>query len=494
MCACAWGCALEPAPPPEGWVLGDVQACEAGAETPTWVDRAEERGLGTAPDPDGVHTSGGGAAVADFDGDGDLDLAIHYAGASSVYLRDGQGYTRLEVAGDDAPRWTTAVDSDQDGIPEFVRAGTPPSKIAIVDGAAQTSPLVADPDEAPAWPAQGLYPGDLDGDGITDLIALRSNAAEPDYLLRGQGDGSFEPDLEALPESARGGLGFDARWFDHDDDGDLDVYVANDLGAEFGANVLLVNEGGALFDASADCACGLATEAMGVSVGDMDQDARPDLYVTESAGAALLLHQSDGTYADADAAYAVPLPGIGEMGWGAALADVDNDADLDIVEARGDLWDLEHGTAAPDRPALLRNDGGAFVDATAGTAMDVDGAWRVVIPFAANDDGVLDWLITDVVGRPLLLESTGCTAPAWLELEVPAGTRVEVQLAGRTQVDWATHQVGMSAYAPSVVHLGLGADDEVLGVDLRLPDGTLARLDGPLEARRRLQWQGGTGG
>ena len=340
---------------------------------------------------------------------------------------------------------------------------------------ADVTTLLAD-GASDAGTALGIYPGDLESDGSVDLLALRSNAEDEDYLYRGQGDGSFAVDATMLPKSARYGLGFDARWFDRDDDGDLDLYVANDMGPTYGPNVLLDNDGGTLVDASSSCDCALNVSAMGISAGDIDGDGRIDLYISESAGTGLLYQLEDGTFVDGTAAGGLVIPEGIDMGWAAPLFDIDNDGDLDLLEARGDLWADPERTWVihDDNPELFLQQDGIFTQATTDYGFDHPGSWRGVVPFEANGDGVPDLLVTDVVARPLLLESNVCTEETWLEVAAPLHARVDVTAGGRTQVGWVSRQVAMGPSGPPVVHFGLGDANDGRG-----SRGHHARRGGP---------------
>lgn len=111
-------------------------------------------------------------------------------------------------------------------------------------------------------------------------------------------------DAEVVPSDVGIRHGFDATWFDEDGDGDLDVYLANDLGSVMGASTLLRNEGGVLEDAAASCFCSLMTNNKGIDVGDVNRDGRPDLYVTGNPTNTLLTQLADGTWVDVTAATA----------------------------------------------------------------------------------------------------------------------------------------------------------------------------------------------
>ncbi len=319
-----------------GWEdVVEPAVCDDPADVPTWREVGEERGLQGVGDPDAIHGGGGGVVVYDVDEDGDLDLMTNHSGIQQFYVREGDSYIRTGLEFQDARVASVAT---LNGTPEFIMAGWPLRGWHIEGTSVVSRDLVDSTGEYLA--AQGLFPSDIDGDGAVDFFVMQFSRTEADSILWGVGDGQFISDLEAIPEGARGGLGFDAVWFDWDADLDLDLYVVNDQGNVFLPNVMLENQDGTLVDVSAECLCGLGASFMGGSAGDFDQDGIADLYLTESSGQALL-HGGDGCFVDVAAAVGIENPTTPDMGWGATFLDVENDGDLDILEARGDFWNAE---------------------------------------------------------------------------------------------------------------------------------------------------------
>ena len=220
-----------------------------------------------------------------------------------------------------------------------------------------------------------------------------------------------------LPETMSGGVGL----LDYDGDGRLDVYCVQggpllpQAGRGSPGDRLFRNRGDGTFEDVSERS-GIASMPRGyghgVAVGDIDNDGRPDLFVTRFGSYALYRNRGDGTYENrTDAA------GLGgDRGWptSAAFADLDGDGDLDLYVCHYVRWNSGHQPrchdpetkrptycqprafeAEPDR--LFRNDGGRFVDVSAEAgivdrdgrglgvvAADLDGDARVDL-FVAND-------------------------------------------------------------------------------------------------------------
>jgi hypothetical protein len=149
-------------------------------------------------------------------------------------------------------------------------------------------------------------------------------------------------------------------WGDYDDDGDQDLYVAND----FGRNNLYRNEGGKFVDVAASAGVENQSAGMGVSWGDYDGDGDLDLHVTNrysaagnrvayqpafqseadgdqrrqvrglAAGNTLFANRGDGSFDDLSTAAGIRM---GRWGWGGRFTDLDSDGRLDLVVPNGFL-------------------------------------------------------------------------------------------------------------------------------------------------------------
>jgi hypothetical protein len=468
----------------EGVTLGDPVACDAPADRPSWTDQAEARGLlGTDLS---VHTMGGVAVVYDLDADGDLDMVLRYVDETRFYLREDERYTMQSLASQADVRLLSVADLGL-GYVEVLSGAGQVYAWRVADGTIEQRFVIADGDERLAHPAQGVFPADIDEDGVMDVYAMQTDPGLEDMLWWGNGDGSFTPEDESLPASTRSGWGFDAHWFDYDRDLDLDLYVANDRGYDDGPNVLYRNDDGVLTDVSEACRCDLAVAAMGADSGDFDQDGWPDLYVSISGNQSLLQSAGDGSFIDVTRSVGIPAQGKHDMGWGAVFLDLENDGDLDIFEARGDLWsDSETAPVFDSAPRLLQNDDGAFSDVATDWGLDPEGSWRAIVPYDYNGDGVLDLLLTDVIARPKLWISDSCTADGWLDVEAPVGAAVEVEAGGRTQTAWVTTQSGMGGVRPPIAHFGLGSATAVDRLTVTGLDGTVWKVTEPFEGRRKV--------
>lgn len=283
-------------------------------------------------------------AWADADGDGDLDLFVGFRGAPNRLYRNDQG-TFVDVA----------------------------AEVGLAD---ETETRAA------AW-------GDFDGDADPDLFVGFASPETPNRLYRNDREAGFV-DVAAEVGVARGGVTRQPSWVDFDGDGDLDLFVA----FRDGANALFRNEGGTFTDVAEAAGVADPRRSVGAAWFDMDGDADLDLFVANQNGDAdgVYLNQGDGTFRDAADALNMSQAGrTQEQGSvGTAVADYDNDGDLDLFVA----------SYGPD--VLWENQGdGTFVDVAPGTPLagdhhSVAAAWGDY-----DNDGWVDLFVnTFVSGEP----------------------------------------------------------------------------------------------
>ena len=289
--------------------------------------------------------------VADVDGDGDLDIFTggSYQTQAHLYLRGADGWTD---ATDQLPQQLTSIgdaewgDVDGDGDLDLVIADWGPiapaannyvggrTRLYLNDGTGHFTDATATrmPATLVGW-SWDLTLADVDGDYALDIL-VSCKACAGSYLFHNSGTGTFTEVPGALPPRPNN---YALEPMDIDGDGDLDLATIND-GAG-GKNRILVNDGHGMFtDETATRLTGTAnpgTDDNAVVFLDVDSDGDADMLVASLSGPErLLLNDGTGTFTLAAGA-ATPDDTPGSLG--IAVADLDGDGRLDVVQSQGEV-------------------------------------------------------------------------------------------------------------------------------------------------------------
>ena len=525
-------------------IVAIVMALPQAAQGPRirFTDVTSSSGLASFINVSGTPTkdfitdaNGNGVAFFDYDADRDLDVllvngstleALLKGGHQMValYRNDGGRFTDVTKASGLIRRgWGTGVciaDYDNDGFEDvYVTAFGPNVLWRNVDGRTFTATRQA---QDPRW-STGCAFGDYDRDGDVDLyvanyvqfvpgkVPMRGHTecgrfmnidsfcgprplpGEPDTLYRNDGKGVFTNVTKAAGIVDPGHYGFGVVFSDLDEDGWLDIFVANDSTP----NLFFQNRRDGTFSERA-LQSGLAVSAdgreqagMGVDVGDYDGDGRLDLVKTNFAQDYTSLYRNEGNGLFVDASFRSGLAAtLGPyLGWGVGFIDVDNDALLDVFIANGHVYpDVEKtGTSSyRQRNQLFRNVGrGQYRHIT----MEVGGplltqqSSRGAAFGDFDNDGDRDVLVSVIDDRPILLRNDSA-ASHWITLRLEGrtsnrsavGARVTIQAGSRRQVAEVRSGGSYISHNDTRVHFGLGTATSVDRVTVRWPNGTLETL------------------
>lgn len=323
-----------------------------------------------------------GLAVGDVNGDDLEDVYLCQPGGlpNRLFLQQPDGTVRESAAeaGLDILNYTRGallVDLDNDGDQDLVLTVVDQVTIFSNDGTGAFEVRAEFPQIRGAY---SISAADFDNDTDLDLYVCRhrgdghdkgefpvpypyydANNGGENYFLRNEGDWKFtEATAELGLDVDNTRFSFASSWEDYDNDGDLDLYVAND----FGRNTLYRNEGGKFISAS-DLS-GLDDMAFGMSVswGDYNRDGHMDLYVGNMFSAAgnritfqdqfrpdlseqelakyqrtargnsLFVNRGDGTFEDVSTQSAITQ---GRWSWASLFADINNDGWEDLLVTNG---------------------------------------------------------------------------------------------------------------------------------------------------------------
>ncbi|MEW5979472.1 MAG: CRTAC1 family protein [Acidobacteriota bacterium] len=484
-------------------------------------------------------TFSGGVAWIDFDGDGWPDLYLVNGGrweellagrrtVSNALYRNNRNGTFANVtkqAGVGGKYWgmgATVGDYDNDGWPDLYVCNYGPNLLYRNNGDGTFSDVTTAAGVGDArWSSSAAF-ADYDGDGNLDLYVTNyvdfneKNPPAPDCQYRGiqvhcgpkglipagdtlyrnNGDGTFTDVTRGAGMSVLPAYGLGVIWGDYDNDGDPDVYVANDSVANF----LFQNQGDGTFKEIGGLA-GLAYNddgqpqaGMGVTMGDFDHDGNFDFFVTNFSDDYNTLYRNLGKGVFRDVSYAskVAFPSWRLLGWGTGFLDFDHDGWEDLFVSNGhvypqvDRYPIEMTFTQPK--LLYRNQGnGRFEDVTA----QVDGAlterWsgRGAAFADFDNDGDLDIAVNNMDSSPSLLANEGGNnAGHWIILSLEGthanrsavGTRVTVETPGNTQIQELHSGSSYQACHDLRLHFGLGENTVVKELRVRWPGGEVQKF------------------
>ena len=285
-----------------------------------------------------IHPGNSNAGIwADYDNDGDLDLIVAndgiYFDQDSWFRNNGDGsFVQIVIGGiandNAASQGVCWADYDNDGhLDLFVPCGFYSPQLNLLyhnNGDGTFAKIIAGDIVMDGGISKSASWGDYDNDGDSDLFV--ANAGD-DFLYQNNGDGTFTKDTTSIVAND-GGNSAGSSWGDYDNDGDLDLFVCNILGQD---NFLYRNDGTGMF--TKDTTSIVANDggsSAGSGWGDYDNDGDLDLFVANTDYQDNFLYQnnSDGTFTKDTTSIVANDGGLSES---CAWADYDNDGDLDLI-------------------------------------------------------------------------------------------------------------------------------------------------------------------
>jgi len=375
---------------------------------------------------------GMGIAVGDYNADGFPDLYITQYGRSILYRNNGDGtFTDVtEHAGVAAPGWASSAvwfDYDNDGRLDL-----------FVGRFVDFDKTKHHPCNAPNIPALK---------GMNEYCYPRVYSPMPSWLFHNNGDGTFTDVSQKMGISDNPGKSWGVVATDINNDGWMDLFVANDTVANF----LFMNRTGKLFEEVGFSSGvsfgegGKARSGMGVDSADINQDGWMDLFVTNLNHEFYGFYQNrhDETFDDIAAPSGIATATKLMSGWGLKFFDYDNDGNLDLIVANGhpdDLIEKIYDNVKYREPLLLfHNNGSGLKDVTQniGPLFSRPLSARGLAIGDFNNDGALDVLISNNNDAPVLLRNEIGYRNHWLGLKL-IGKKANIDAVGAR----VTYQAG----------------------------------------------------
>ena len=492
---------------------------------------------GATPEKYLPETMGSGALFFDYNNDNQLDIFLVNGGSlvdpvlaarapHALYRNNGDGTFRditqkADIGKDGYGMGACAADYDNDGWVDLYLTQFGPNVLYRnnADGTFRDVTIEAGV-ASPLWSSSCAF-ADVDNDGDLDLYVvnyvdfrldnhkycgshiegLRSYCHPnvykglPDLLYRNNGEGTFSDITKAAGVYNPAGKGLGVAFGDYNDDGWIDIYVANDSVANF----LYQNQRDGTFTevgfwvGAAVDGNGPPEASMGIDWGDMDNDGLLDLYVTNLNMETHTLYRNalDWFFTDVTWQAGLGEPTLPFVGFGTAFLDYDNDGDLDVIVAQGHVLDnvnqSRDNISYAQRNLLFRNeDSGIFkevpVDADSDFARE-----KVSRGLAVGDidnDGDLDVLISNSNQTADLYRNEQRNGNHWLIIKTQGtksnrdgvGARLRLTAGGFTQVREVKAGSSYQSQNDLRVHFGLGKTSHVDRLELRWPSGRVEIL------------------
>jgi hypothetical protein len=436
----------------------------------------------------GVSTYGGGVSFSDFNNDGWDDLTYSTTdGNQLMFFQNNNGtFTEVDlgIANDQKVKQVLWVDYDNDGDKDFMATSISGfnkfyrnnGNLTFTDVTATigffTNNLFT----------YGISFGDIDNDGDLDaLIANRDNATANNYsyLYRNVGDGTFVEITQSAGLNLNNELSFCSAFFDYDNDGDQDIYIANDKSPN--KNRLYQNNGSGTFtDVSVSSGAGIAIDAMSTTIGDYNNDGWFDIYVTNTtAGNYLLRNNGDGTFLNVSPSVGTEMNTIA---WGSVFLDADNDMDLDLYVSSS-MTGVVTGLLPS---AFYENDGTHNYSIPSGIGFTNDNRKSFANAIGdINNDGFPEIVVMNDTDNYFLWENKTVNSNNYLKVKLEGttsnkggiGSRIEVAINGNSQYRYTLCGEGYISQNSSSEIVGFGAATVADYVKVTWPSGTIDVLN-----------------
>ena len=483
-----------------------------------------------------------GVAIFDYNNDGYEDIYfVNGAGIpelmktgpeyyNRLYQNNGNGTftdvtARAGVKGEGYSMGVAVGDYDNDGWEDLYVVGVNRNQLFHNNGDATFTDVTEaaglkglDPQRGKTWSiCAGWF--DYDNDGWLDLFVVNycvwgldkdpfcgseftgvraychpsKFAPLPDALYHNNRDGTFTEVSAAAGIRQHLGKGMGVAFADYDADGYLDVFVANDTTRNF----LFYNNGDGTFSERglqagvAYNGDGSALSYMGADFRDVDNDGRPDIFVTAISNETFSYFHNEGGGIFDDFTHPSGLGrlSIFSSGWSNGIFDLNNDGRKDLFSANSHVNDnigFEMNVPFQQRNSIFANAGDRFVDvsASAGEDFQVAAAHRGCAFGDLDNDGRIDVVVSRFDGPAEVFRNVSPGGNHWLLVKTVGtrsnrdgiGAQIRLESASGVQYNHVTTSVGYASSSSRRVHFGLGQDTLVTRLEIRWPSGVRQEL------------------
>lgn len=410
---------------------------------------------------------GNGVTFFDYDNDGLDDITFATALGDPIYFYkniNGNFVSQsLNISNNNARnKQINWVDIDNDGDNDlFITSDNSGNRLfenlgsMIMSEITSTSGMLND-----NFPYYGASWGDYNNDGFLDVFISIRDPFIPNILYKNNGDKTFTLANVEAGLLTDGYMSFCSAFIDYDNDGDQDIYVANDKYAN--PNLMYRNNGDGTFTEVGNITgTDVSIDAMSVTVEDFNYDGWLDIYITnDPTNNVLFVNNGDGTFTDMAQSYQVTF---NSSSWGAVFLDADNDKDLDLyVSGEG------NGTESPFLSSAFYENISPSNFQLNNSAVPGDFAYNYGNAIGDTDnDGYPEIVVNNIDHENIFLwKNNTNTSNNWLKVKLEGttsnrngvGSFIEISINGNKQYRYTCLGEGYLSQNSATEQFGLGTE------------------------------------